>query len=271
MKNDTNMHTNNFVEPSLLAELKRKRDYIHYDLSHDGKISAHLLAAVHQDASYHSKIMEPDHAKRSKRIGRRRDFRQTREELREAQVHASNSFNGIISEPFLLSIAELIEPHTLGAYRRDMVRISDYAIDIPPRPEKIPEQMGALVVAANNTQLDPVERAILFHFHFLRIHPLIDGNGRTSRFVQNLMLAHHNYAPAVLPVGERSFYNSLIHGARAGFKERESDGLRAHLNLLEFPRHTIAQKRHSIGILLLKLMWAWTNLLTILIVFPLTE
>ncbi len=220
------MEKNYFVEPDLLAELKRKRDYISYDLTKDGVVSKTLLESIHEDASYHSKILEPDQAKRSKKIGRRKDFRQTRDELREAMNYARKKFNGHITEPFLLDVAEKIEPLNHGIYRTGGVIIPDYSTDIPPQPEKIREQMTSLVDVISNSSLDMVERALILHFHFLRIHPLADGNGRTSRFVQNLMLAHEKYAPAIVPVGERSFYNSLIHEARRGFKERESDGVK---------------------------------------------
>ncbi len=229
------MEKNHFIEPNLLAELRRKRDYLSQDLTEDGNLPAVLLNAAHEDASYHSKILEPDQAKRSKRIGRRRDYRQTRDELREAMTYAWKQFNGYITEPFLLSIAEKIEPRTHGAYRNGKVIIPDYSTDIPPQPEKINEQMGALVNVVNDASLDSVERALILHFHFLRIHPLVDGNGRTSRFVQNLMLAHSKYAPAIVPVGERSFYNSLIHQARSGFKERESDGVNRAPELIGIP------------------------------------
>ncbi len=229
------MENNHFVEPDLLAELKRKRDYISYDLTKDGILSSTLLSAIHEDASYHSKILEPDQAKRSKRIGRRKDFRQTRDELSEAMSYARKKFNGYITEPFLLDMAEKIEPKSQGIYRTGRVIIPDYSTDIPPQPEKVREQMNSLIDVVNDSSLDMVERALILHFHFLRIHPLTDGNGRTSRFVQNLMLAHGKYAPAIVPVGERSFYNSLIHEARRGFKERESDGVRRAPELIGIP------------------------------------
>ncbi len=229
------MEKSYFVEPDMLAELKRKRDYIAHDLTKDGFISGALLNSIHEDASYHSKILEPDQAKRSKKIGRRKDYRQTCGELREAMTYARNKFKGHITESFLLDMAEKIEPINHGIYRNGGVIIPDYSTDIPPQPEKVREQMSALVDVVSDSSLDMVERAIILHFHFLRIHPLTDGNGRTSRFVQNLMLAHEKYAPAIVPVGERSFYNSLIHEARRGFKERESDGIHRAPELIGIP------------------------------------
>ncbi len=229
------MEKNHFVEPDLLAELRRKRDYISYDLTKDGVISDALLKSIHQDASYHSKILEPDQATRSKKIGRRKDYRQIRDELSDAMSYARERFKGHITEPFLLDMAAKIEPKSHGMYRNSGVFIPDYSTDIPPQPEKVREQMRALVDVVSDSSLDAVERALILHFHFLRIHPLTDGNGRTSRFVQNLMLAQDKYAPAIVPVGERSFYNSLIHDARRGFKERESDGVHRAPELIGIP------------------------------------
>ena len=60
------------------------------------------------------------------------------------------------------------------------------------------------------SDLHPVEQAARLHSEFVKIHPFIDGNGRTSRLLMNLVLMQHGYPPAVLPVSKRlEYYNAL--------------------------------------------------------------
>ncbi|MSS74379.1 Fic family protein [Candidatus Pacearchaeota archaeon] len=221
------MIESHFVEPVMLAELKRKREYLVKHIPQgDSKFRTELFKSADIDASYNSRNMEPD--KRShnyQKIGREKDFIQSKAELKRAQEYAYSNFKGEITQQLLLSLGGIIEQKSGDSYRTEGVKIKGFLYDTPPRPEKVPEQMEALLLSVNNPSLSPVERAVLFHFHFLRIHPFMDGNGRTARFVQNMILVNSSYAPAILPVGERNYYNELIHRARQSFKERESDGI----------------------------------------------
>jgi hypothetical protein len=226
---------NNFVDSALLSELRRKNKYIQSMIEDEERFRTRLLTVAHEDAAYHSLILEPDHARNSRKVGRRKDARQNRPDISSVQKYASRTFNGLLTDSFILEIAAQIEPKNEGIYRSSNVCIAGYPFDNPPRYEKVPEQMDALLSLSNNPLLDSIERAVLFHFHFLRIHPLLDGNGRTSRFIQNLMLIHEGYAPAFLPSGERSFYNELIHNARQSFKDRESTGLYRAPELMGIP------------------------------------
>ncbi|MGV8131018.1 MAG: Fic family protein [Candidatus Pacearchaeota archaeon] len=213
----------NFIRPGLLAELKQKRDIILRKVPNETGLRTRLFEAANLDAAYHSRITEPDHAERSRRIGRRRDFREAVGNLREAKRYAEDNFKGDLDDEFIFNVAKSIDPNLSRGYRRDNVRISGYD-DCGANPIKIGEQMNALNKLAVDPSLDPVERAVLYHLHFLRIHPLSDGNGRTARFMQNFLLSVQGYAPAILEPAERTFYNDLIHKARRGFKEREALG-----------------------------------------------
>jgi Fic family protein len=42
---------------------------------------------------------------------------------------------------------------------------------------------------------DPIIKAIYFHHELIRIHPFIDGNGRTTRIAKNWILMYHLYPP----------------------------------------------------------------------------
>lgn len=56
------------------------------------------------------------------------------------------------------------------------------------------------------TNMHPIERAARVHSDFVKIHPFIDGNGRTSRLLMNLELMKYGFPPVILPVEKRLKY-----------------------------------------------------------------
>ena len=61
----------------------------------------------------------------------------------------------------------------------------------------------------------PEEMAEL-HASFERIHPVLDGNGRTGRLVLNLVLVRLGYPPAIIYKRQRSQYLTALRRADAG-------------------------------------------------------
>ncbi len=61
----------------------------------------------------------------------------------------------------------------------------------PPKNEDVPRLISDLVEWINSEkakELDPVIEAGIVHYEFVRIHPFIDGNGRTARVLATLIL-----------------------------------------------------------------------------------
>jgi len=58
------------------------------------------------------------------------------------------------------------------------------------------------------------------HLHMARIHPFEDGNGRTSRIIQNAILRKGGLPPAVIFQGERFDYYDRLDSAKWGWRER---------------------------------------------------
>ena len=60
---------------------------------------------------------------------------------------------------------------------------------------------------------DPAVRVVLGHFIFVYIHPYYDGNGRTGRFLMNVMMAAAGYPWTVIPVQARARYLAALEAA----------------------------------------------------------
>lgn len=104
-----------------------------------------------------------------------------------------------------------IDTRNAGTYRTENVLISG-ARHIPPKHHEIGELMQKLI-AEYHTEwegLHPVVRATLLHGEFVKIHPFIDGNGRTSRLLLNFELIKHGYTPIIIKNEERARYYDVL-------------------------------------------------------------
>lgn len=79
----------------------------------------------------------------------------------------------------------------------------------PPTHPLIHARMTQWVAEVNATPIDdePVcVRVARLHAGFERIHPFLDGNGRTGRLLLNLLLVRAGYPPAIIQKRERPKY-----------------------------------------------------------------
>ena len=74
------------------------------------------------------------------------------------------------------------------------------------------DAMGALSDLMAN-EANALVRAILGHFFFVDIHPYMDGNGRTARFVMNSQLVTAGFPWVVVPVARRNEYITALECA----------------------------------------------------------
>ena len=103
-----------------------------------------------------------------------------------------------------------IDDKNAGTYRKENVSIKG-AKHTPPESIKIPELMEKLILNYNNwNNYHPIIKASLLHGELVKIHPFIDGNGRTSRLIMNLDLMHSGYNPIIIKKEERlKYYEAL--------------------------------------------------------------
>lgn len=90
----------------------------------------------------------------------------------------------------------------------------------PPTWPLVPSELATWISEAKTLALpsqEPVaERMARIHNAFERVHPFIDGNGRTGRLALNLMLVRLGYPPVVILKKDRSRYLQAMQAADRG-------------------------------------------------------
>ncbi|HHT9109088.1 MAG TPA: Fic family protein [Candidatus Wunengus sp. YC64] len=93
-----------------------------------------------------------------------------------------------------LTQGTLDNPSDCGTYRNRYVvvvnRLTGEVVFKPPANEDVPVLVKRLIEWLNSDKakgLDPVIEAGIVHYEFVRIHPFVDGNGRTARVLAALI------------------------------------------------------------------------------------
>ena len=131
-------------------------------------------------------------------------------------------YNNELSEMDIKNIHAIvlkgIDNENAGRYRTENVIISG-ASHIPPDAIIVPESMEKLIYRYDEwkEKYHPIIVAALLHAEFVKIHPFIDGNGRTARLLMNFEVMKNGYPPIIIKNEERhKYYDALDVGALTG-------------------------------------------------------
>lgn len=132
----------------------------------------------------------------------------------------------LLSRPGAIAVNDILEIHRrvlgyadpveAGRFRSSQVFVGHH---VPPHPADVPRHMRELVQWLNSDdtlQLHPVEFAALAHYKLVYVHPFVDGNGRTSRLLMNLVLMQANYPPITIRKEHRAEYYAALDTANEG-------------------------------------------------------
>ncbi len=112
-----------------------------------------------------------------------------------------------------------------GQYRRTgvVVRSGDTVVHSAPPCRQVPALVSRLFEFINESRdLHPLIASSIFHYEFEFIHPFEDGNGRTGRFWQTLMLRHARPCFDLVPVEtaikdhQQAYYDAIDRSNKAG-------------------------------------------------------
>ncbi len=107
--------------------------------------------------------------------------------------------------------AGILNASDLAGYRNHSVFIRR-SKHIPPNPGAVRDLMPAFFDLLKQEENAAV-RVVLGHFVFVYIHPYMDGNGRTGRFLMNAMMASGGYPWTVIPIERRNSYMVALEKA----------------------------------------------------------
>jgi Fic family protein len=150
-----------------------------------------------------------------------------------------------------LVVHEILPEHEAGHYRQVPVVVAVPATGEvrfrPPEWEAVPSLMAGLVGWLNSDQanaLMPVLHAGIAHYECVRVHPFVDGNGRTARALATLILYKRGFdtrrffaLEEYYNVDRRSYYEALAAADRsddlAGWLEYFVQGIAVEMVRLE--------------------------------------
>ena len=114
-------------------------------------------------------------------------------------------------------ILKEIDNENAGKYRKENVTIKG-ATHIPPDYITVPELMEKLILNYKTWNIyHPIVKATLLHGELVKIHPFIDGNGRTSRLIMNLDLMNSGYNPIIIKKEDRLKYYEALDKAHTTY------------------------------------------------------
>ena len=107
--------------------------------------------------------------------------------------------------------AGIFKPENLAGYRSSPAYLRG-SRHVPLNPDAVRDAMPAFFELLRD-EPDPAVRIVLGHFIYVYIHPYMDGNGRTGRFLMNVMMAAGGYPWTVIPVQMRTEYMAALEAA----------------------------------------------------------
>lgn len=132
-------------------------------------------------------------------------------EVREVHAMALTPVWGVAPHP------NATDRERPGSFREHDIQPFPGGMTPPPWPD-VPNAVRDWVDALNDVAQAsrPIETLARAHNHFERVHPFLDGNGRTGRLLLNLVLVRLGYAPAIIYKRDRTKYLKALRSADAG-------------------------------------------------------
>ncbi|GBE19531.1 fic/DOC family protein [archaeon BMS3Abin17] len=137
-------------------------------------------------------------------------------------------------ESFIRNLAGRITPELynedIGKYREGIQGTTIKGASVtPPYPAKLIDLEIPRFVKVMKRRLiskdliEKINTAIYSHLHIARMHPFVDGNGRTARIFQDIILDHNHIPLPIIEPGERNIYYEFLDKAIVDWKHKKSN------------------------------------------------
>jgi Fic family protein len=229
---------NQGISRGLARELKNKAKLLEssFNSTKALKFKELELRAIKKNAQIHSYRIE--HRGESipfsvPRNNGKREIKQGINHITDAFQWGRKNFNSYdFDESFIRRIAARITPELydnaeIAQYRTKGTAIVGASVT-PPYPYKLINYEIPWFENSFKEQLkcpnliNKIESAIFAHLHIARMHPFEDGNGRTSRAVQDITLEHYGVPLPVIEAGERMTYYKILDRAVDEWKDKST-------------------------------------------------
>src|SRR3989344_4557216 len=218
------------IDKRLISEIDQKKERLSRNPDYQDSVRHRYFTCLAQEANNNSSLLEITQSNtgkyncKNKRLELEGKIKENQERLGKALAYGTINYSEPYNVDFMVHLASFTEP-SINGLRTENVRITGAKHMLPPRYEKIPKQLFSLLEEVYQGKNHPVENAALLHFHIARIHPFIDGNGRTARLMQNLHLQHYGYPPVIIENRERHHYIDLIDEAVSGYYGKDIESM----------------------------------------------
>lgn len=240
----------NYIPKYLLNEIREKVEVLRDPSSPHFAFKPHIFdfcrmqckkreeRAIEKNAQIHSFKMEHPNLNVPHNVPRnKREIKKGAKQIKEAYEWGKRNFDReSFNEEFIRQIAGRIAPHLyhsdIATYRKGGVTIAGASVT-PPYPEKLLMEIPVFVEELREQLKCPelanrIESAIYAHLHLVRIHPFNDGNGRTARTLQDLILNDYGLPLPVIEAGERETYYNVLDRAVYDWKHKKYSGEVTH-------------------------------------------
>ncbi|MBI5399508.1 Fic family protein [Candidatus Saganbacteria bacterium] len=177
------------------------------------KVEPKLLRDAMISRSHHSTSIEGNPlnleqvkiiADGGKLVAREKDKQEVINYLAALKSLEKTAKDKVFSEKAILGIQKIITRNILsdkdcGKYRQQMVYVINsfgQTVFTPPPVTAVPKLAADLIKWLNSPaaqEINPVLAAGIVHYELVRIHPFVDGNGRTARALATLILYQRNF------------------------------------------------------------------------------
>lgn len=167
-------------------------------------------------------------------------------------IHTFLSFDGRrLDEEFVQAVNAVILDTKQG-YRQKNVFIGNRieAVYYPPDYSSIPALMGRFFEDMNvraGSFDKAIQKAALKHLEFERIHPFVDGNGRTGRLLLNQHLVNNGLLPIIIEPKSKYRQAFRLYDKNEDASMMEYILYKAELNAIERVRELAARFEISLG------------------------
>lgn len=151
----------------------------------------------------------------------------------------------------LVYLHKLIDPDSYaknpGGYRNQLIKVGQF---YPPEPNKIYSLVDNIFYNMQQLRYSQL-KAIYFHHECVRVHPFVDGNGRTARVVKNWIIMHDLYPPDFITTPEDKMrYIDILERSFMGL---DSNPYQANEATEEFFNQELLRINKSIKFLLMEM------------------